>query len=197
MSSAYNVCFLYLSDVKHIISLRIHAVSIVTLIDAFTAFNPIWTHHEHFSSPNPYIGSWDTRHAKSGLHVVSRDVSPTSILAFHYILLYTWLHSLFSWDHAFQASIFKPFVPESSCFPSLHFQIIRFRSSLLALTRRLEGFLIRVSLWHRSKCFQDFRFRFPCTQRIGQSPGATQYTHYHQIFRGKKYLSYASRTCTG
>ena len=85
MSSAYNVCFLYLSDVKHIISLRIHAVSIVTLIDAFTAFNPIWTHHEHFSSPNPYIGSWDTRHAKSGLHVVSRDVNPTSILASHYI----------------------------------------------------------------------------------------------------------------
>ena len=91
MSSAYNVCFLYLSDVKHIISLRIHAVSIVTLIDAFTAFNPIWTHHEHFSSPNPYIGSWDTRHAKSGLHVVSRDVNPSSILAFHYILLHTWL----------------------------------------------------------------------------------------------------------
>ena len=94
MSSAYNVCFLYLSDVKHIISLRIHAVSIVTLIDAFTAFNPMWTHHEHFSSPNPYIGSWDARHAKSGLHVVSRDVTPTSILAFHYILLYTWLQTL-------------------------------------------------------------------------------------------------------
>ena len=29
--------------------------------------------------------SWDTRHAKSGLHVVSRDVKTSSILAFHYI----------------------------------------------------------------------------------------------------------------
>ena len=32
--------------------------------------------------------SWDTRHAKSGLHVVSRDVKTSSILAFHYILIY-------------------------------------------------------------------------------------------------------------
>ena len=84
MSLTYNVCFLYLSDVKHIISLRIHAVFLLTLTDTFTAFNPTWTHHERFSSSDPYNGSSDTRHAKSGLHVVSRDVKTSSILAFHY-----------------------------------------------------------------------------------------------------------------
>ena len=56
-----DVCFLCLTDVKHVISLRIHAVSLLTLIDTFTTFNLTLTHHERSLSSDPYLGSSDTR----------------------------------------------------------------------------------------------------------------------------------------